>query len=452
MLFVFRLWKPLFFLFFYIPPEKKWSGSHSEFEEFFNFINSYHPTIKFDPPQHNEEDNSCNFLDLKISIENSKIQTDLYRKETSNPRALLPSSAHPGHVTHNIVYSMAFRLLRICSRENIFEQRLEDLKVNFLLPRQYSPKIVDAEFRKIKNLPGVDFTERRKISLEKKLPKDKETKRIIAPFTYDPFLPKISSVLKKHYRSLLFKKPELKPVFEEAPMAALRQPSNLKKIICRSKMYPVSRAGKFSRNCHKNAPGWKKCGKGAATCCPFALPPTNQVTGLVTGYTHTISDSVNCQTKNCIYYWKCKKSNCKQFPRCEYVGRTTRPFRIRLGEHKQYIRSQMVDKPSGHHFNQAGHSQSDFAGLILEHVKSSDPFVLKAREFHLIQKFDCYNNGLNKEPWVWPSSAKPLVIQMIFHASTENIMSCHLIFSLIAVNKRFINREIYKRVKSNQWI
>ena len=181
-------------------------------------------------------------------------------------------------------------------------------------------------------------------------------------------------------------------------MAALRQPSNLKKIICRSKMYPVSRAGKLSRNCHKNAPGWKKCGKGAATCCPFALPPTNQVTGLVTGYTHTISDSVNCQTKNCIYYWKCKKSNCKQFPRCEYVGRTTRPFRIRLGEHKQYIRSQMVDKPSGHHFNQAGHSQSDFAGLILEHVKSSDPFVLKAREFHLIQKFDCYNNGLNKEP------------------------------------------------------
>ena len=31
-------------------------------------------------------------------------------------------------------------------------------------------------------------------------------------------------------------------------------------------------------------------------------------------------------------------------------------------------------------------------------TKSSDPFVLKAREFFLIQKFDTYNNGLNKEP------------------------------------------------------
>ena len=76
-----------------------WTGSHSQFDQFFNFINAYHPTIKFDEPQHNKEENSCNFLDLKISIEDSKIHNDLYRKETSKPRALLPSSAHPGHIT-----------------------------------------------------------------------------------------------------------------------------------------------------------------------------------------------------------------------------------------------------------------------------------------------------------------------------------------------------------------
>ena len=121
-----------------------WSGSCSQFDDFFNFINSFHPTIKFDPPQHNEEDNSCNFLDLKISIENCKIQTDLYRKETSKPRALLPSSAHPGHITPNIVYSMAYRLLRICSTEVTFEARLEELKTEFLIPRKYHPKIIDA--------------------------------------------------------------------------------------------------------------------------------------------------------------------------------------------------------------------------------------------------------------------------------------------------------------------
>ena len=65
-----------------------------------------------------------------------------------------------------------------------------------------------------------------------------------------------------------------------------------------------------------------------------------------------------------------------------------RPFQTRLGKHMQYIRSQMLDKPSGHQFNQPGHSQAHLAGLILEHVRSPDPFVLKAREFHLMQKFD----------------------------------------------------------------
>ena len=91
-----------------------WTGTHEEFLEFFNFLNSFHSTIKFDEPQHHSETNSCEFLDLKISIENGKIVTDLFRKDTAKPRALLPSSAHPGHITTNIVYSMAFRLIRIC--------------------------------------------------------------------------------------------------------------------------------------------------------------------------------------------------------------------------------------------------------------------------------------------------------------------------------------------------
>jgi hypothetical protein len=64
---------------------------------------------------------------------------------------------------------------------------------------------------------------------------------------------------------------------------------------------------------------------------------------------------------------------------------------------EQYIRNENIGKPSGFHFNQPGHNQSHLAGLILVHVKCFDPFVMKAREFYLIQKFDTYNNGLNKE-------------------------------------------------------
>ena len=137
----------------------------------------------------------------------------------------------------------------------------------------------------------------------------------------------------------------------------------------------------------------------STTCCPFTFPPTTKVTAQITDYCHQIRDPVNCETSNCIYYWRCIKTNCKDFPRCEYIGLTKRPFRTRLAEHKQYIRSSLIDKPSGYHFNQPGHTIADLSGIILEHVKSPDPFVLRAREFLYIQKFDTYNNGLNKELW-----------------------------------------------------
>ena len=96
-------------------------------------------------------------LDLKISIENGKIISDLFRKDTAKPRALLPSSANPVHVTSNIVYSMAFRLLRICSTEEMFEARLTELKNDFLVPRNYHEKVVDSQFKRIRNLPGDNY-------------------------------------------------------------------------------------------------------------------------------------------------------------------------------------------------------------------------------------------------------------------------------------------------------
>ena len=375
-----------------------WTGSDEEFREFFSFLNSFHSTIKFDEPQHDPEENSCQFLDMKISIENGKISTDLFRKETTKPKALLPSSAHPGHITTNIVYSMAFRLLRICSSELKFEERLTELKNEFLVPRNYNSKVIESQFKRIRNLPGSTYTEKRILALEKKENKKEENKRITAPMDFNPNLPKISDVFNKHFKSMMFKKPELRSVFKEPPMASLRQPPNLRKFLCRAPLYQPKREDKFRRKCQKSSSGWKKCGKGSTTCCPFALQPTNTVTGQVTGYIHNIQDSVTCETPNCVYYWKCIKSKCKDFPKCEYVGLTSRPYRNRLAEHKQYIKSKLLEKPSGFHFNKDGHNLSHFAGLVLENVKRNDPFVLRAREFLYIQKFDCYTNGLNKEP------------------------------------------------------
>ena len=74
---------------------------------------------------------------------------------------------------------------------------------------------------------------------------------------------------------MLFRKPELKSVFEDPPMAALRQPPNLKKILCRSKLYSMRRTETLSRKCHKSAQAGKNVGKGAQLAVPshFHPPP-----------------------------------------------------------------------------------------------------------------------------------------------------------------------------------
>ena len=76
---------------------------------------------------------------------------------------------------------------------------------------------------------------------------------------------------------------------------------------------------------------------------------------------------------------------------------TKRKFQIRFSEHLGYIKSDKLSEPSGENFNLPGHQLSDIEGMVLEKVRSNNPYILRAREELLIQKFDSYQLGLNKE-------------------------------------------------------
>ena len=102
--------------------------------------------------------------------------------------------------------------------------------------------------------------------------------------------------------------------------------------------------------------------------------------------------------KNCIYYWKCQKANCKMYPEIEYIDKTIKKFKDRIGDHRDYVKSDDISKPSGEHFSQKGHSIADLKAMVIEEVTSKDPFVLKVREKMYIKKFKTYEKGLNKEP------------------------------------------------------
>ena len=179
-------------------------------------------------------------------------------------------------------------------------------------------------------------------------------------------------------------------------MGALRQGSNLRKYLCRSKLFKSSRDTHFQRNSRKNAAGWKKCAKPCPVC-PLTAQPKNTVNSEVSDYIHSIKTPVTCQSENVIYMWRCRKENCTQRPENFYIGMTKRKFQTRFSEHLGYIKSDKYNEPSGEHFSLPGHQLSDIEGIVLEQVRSDNPYILRAREELLIQKFDSYKFGLNRE-------------------------------------------------------
>ena len=128
-----------------------WTGTQAQLELFKLKLNKIHPTIKF-TFNYNFDTKSTVFLDTRVWIENGKIFTDLFRKPTDKVQYLLPSSAHPRHVSKNIPYSLALRIRRICSTNALCEIRFKELK-EMLLSRQYRPKSIDSAIEKVKLIP-----------------------------------------------------------------------------------------------------------------------------------------------------------------------------------------------------------------------------------------------------------------------------------------------------------
>ncbi|OCT81503.1 hypothetical protein XELAEV_18028324mg [Xenopus laevis] len=85
--------------------------------------NEAQPTIKFTIEVGG---NTINFLDVAININNGKISTSLFRKETDRNNTLLASSFHPQSVIRAIPKSQFIRARRISSTEENYTNTLKE--------------------------------------------------------------------------------------------------------------------------------------------------------------------------------------------------------------------------------------------------------------------------------------------------------------------------------------
>ena len=108
-----------------------WTDREEKLNEFFENLNEFHPTIKF---------NKINFLDVTISKNNNKLSTDLYTKETDRHQYLHAKSCHRSCIKRAIPYGQTVRIKRVCSDENVLNERLTQLETRVIYKRMLDLK------------------------------------------------------------------------------------------------------------------------------------------------------------------------------------------------------------------------------------------------------------------------------------------------------------------------
>ena len=202
-------------------------------------MNKLHKSIRFTmnhtSPLKEHEDDSCDcpkqvsipFLDVSCSIQDGKLVTDLYRKDTDRNMYLLPSSCHPPTCTKNIPYSLCLRIVRICSKTEDREKQFIKLK-ELMISRGYSELMINSAIERARNVP-------RHIAL-RKVVKTQESRRPVFALTYDPRLPPVQTIQAKHWRSMVGQDPYLHEVFSQPPLTAYKRQKNVRDHLVRAKV------------------------------------------------------------------------------------------------------------------------------------------------------------------------------------------------------------------------
>ena len=119
--------------------------------------------------------------------------------------------------------------------------------------------IVDSATVRAKAIP-------REVAL-KKVEKKEKPDRVIFSISFNPQLPCISSIIQKHWRTMV-QDPWMKEVFQIPPMVTYRRPPNLRDKLIRARIPDPPRMRPKIL-----IPGMKPCGLNYQTC-PYREPGT----------------------------------------------------------------------------------------------------------------------------------------------------------------------------------
>nr|XP_028578457.1 uncharacterized protein LOC114593837 [Podarcis muralis] len=337
--------------------------------QFLQWINDQDPNIRLSGTIH---DTSVNFLDVTVFKDHSQqLKIRPYHKPTDRNSLLHASSFHAPHLLNNLPYGQYLRLKRNASFQHDYKIAAYQLTQS-LLQRGYTSRTLTAaqDRAEVKN---------RKDLLAIKTSDKPREDRICTSLQFTPHTSSIKKLIYKHWHLL-----SNIPGCQKPPIIGLKRTKSLRNYLVKSDQLTYPEA---------STKGHYKC--GSCNVCKYALQ-VKEFTNIQTGFKFQIEHFSNCNTKNSVYAWMCP---CHKI----YIGKSTRPIKLRINEHRSRIRNRVLEAPMVEHYIQQKHTEDDFVFFIIWKPKvdlytrrNIDRLLLQqeARYIHLFETMS--PKGLNE--------------------------------------------------------
>ena len=288
------------------------------------------------------------------------------------------TSNHPKPLKENIPVGQFLRLKRNCSDLDDFDSKATIMAARFK-ERGYSPHTIQQATQRANNTSRPD--------LLSKTNKTKKTHRACFSTQFNHCASQIRDIVKRHWY-ILQSENTLKDFCKAPPLFAFKRPPTIKnKVMYRTMTKPKPTTW-------LSITGMYRCGECA--CCNNTTA-TKTFPHPHTGKKIPIKGFINCKSTHIVYMLVCP---CGQ----AYVGKTKRPLKQRISEHKTAIRTGNMDYAIAKHYAQANHgspSSLRFYGIEQVTMPTRGGDILKKlsqREMFWIYTLNTMTpNGLNDD-------------------------------------------------------
>ena len=323
-----------------------WEHGLENLQEFIDYLNNIHPTIKF------TSEHSCEkiaFLDTTVKIDTDfTLFTTLYEKPTDTHLYLHYTSSHNPPCKNKGPYGQYLRLRRICTKDTDFDTNAKKL-TGYYLKRGYPLKMLKKHYQRASRYSQDEL-------LEIKHKSEKTTPVMVT--NYNPENPNIRNMINRNW-NIISNSTDCGHIFQEKPIVGFRKLPNLREMLTKAKIrYPPP-------NIEKPVTIPKVCTRlGRCTYCP----KIKKLDKVKCNFTDTLIPTKNlpkfvtCEISNIIYIIHCTKCN------KDYVGETGREFRKRMYEHRLSVMKPKDTRqtPVSRHFTSENHNHTHMQFSVLE--------------------------------------------------------------------------------------